>query len=157
MKVHCAAAFRWRNVTVHVTITLSGMGHTQHHKTALCVVLFFKQSLPQGLFYPEDRWSGFLRNAGIHQTAWHHNSADRSLNIHGLETWIIDKATLIKGTKMKIKIDWRYISTSQYSLLVLTGITAFFKKLVDIRTVWTENQSDDLSQKCTYFTVQVTC
>jgi len=49
MKLHCAAAFRWRNVTVRVTITLSGVGHTQHHKTALCGGSFFKQSLPQSL------------------------------------------------------------------------------------------------------------
>jgi len=50
------------------------------------------------------------------------------------------------GSKMKVKTEWSNISTSQYSLIVLTGITAFFKKLVNIRTIWIENQSDDLSQ-----------
>jgi hypothetical protein len=42
---------------------------------------------------------GFLRNAATQQTTIHHISTDRSLNIHGLESWIIDKATLIKKVK----------------------------------------------------------
>jgi len=61
------------------------MGHTQHHKTTLCVGSVFTQTLPQNLFTLKTDEVGFLRNADTHHITRLHISTDRSLNIHGLE------------------------------------------------------------------------
>jgi hypothetical protein len=45
------------------------------------------------------------------------------------------KTTLIMGSKMKVKTEWRYTSASQCSQSVDRDNFAFIKKLVNIRTI----------------------